>query len=373
MSAQDKQKRLPNHAILDEWGVEEYGRLTEQGVYDLLPAELFWKDRQPYLHDRGYSLRPRYLPNWRPSWKGTRLDPTYCEDSIVLITPQLIDARRIRDNKLVAIKKIRKDSQESNIAIRLASIKDPQNHCVPICEILPDPYQPGMSLLVMPYLRSCDDPEFVTVGDIVEFINQTLEGLVFLHRNRVAHRDIAMENVMMDGSLLYPDGHHPVRTNYTPDALFEIKPPLRGSKKIKYYYIDFGLSSVFPEGTSPYVVGRVGRDKEVPELSSTVPYDAFKVDIFTLGNMYYQSFEQKYNSMHFLVPLLERMRQQRPEARPSAAELLAQWEGIRADLPDSLLRWRLGPKSEPAFERLVHDTVAVAWEGMYRLRKFVGQ
>lgn len=66
------------------------------------------------------------------------------------------------------------------------------------------------------------------------------------------------------------------------------------------------------------------------------------------------------------------MRQQRPEARPTAAELLRQWEAIRADLAPSLYRWRLGPKTEPAFERMVNDTVAVAWEGVYRLRKLVG-
>lgn len=105
---------------------------------------------------------------------------------------------------------------------------------------------------------------------------------------------------MMDGSPLYPGGHHPVRTEYTPDALYEVKPLPRAERSIKYYYIDFGLSSLIPEGSSPYVVGRAGRDKEVPELSSTVPYDAFKVDIYALGNMYYHEFEQVH--MQVLTP-----------------------------------------------------------------------
>lgn len=61
---------------------------------------------------------------------------------------------------------------------------------------------------------------------------------------------------------------------------------------MKYYYIDFGLARRFPEGTSTYVVGDVGRDTDVPELSSDVPYDAFKVDIFALGNLYFKEFEQ---------------------------------------------------------------------------------
>lgn len=85
MSAQDKQKRLPNYAVLDEDGVKRYARLTDLGVYDLLPSEQFWKDRQVYLREHGYLLRPRYSPSWEPSWKGTNRDPMFCEDSIRLI------------------------------------------------------------------------------------------------------------------------------------------------------------------------------------------------------------------------------------------------------------------------------------------------
>lgn len=85
MSAQERLKRLPNYAVLDEEGAKRQARLTDQGVYDLLPSELFWKEHQPYLSERGYLLRPRYSPSWEPSWKGTRLDSLFCEDSIMLI------------------------------------------------------------------------------------------------------------------------------------------------------------------------------------------------------------------------------------------------------------------------------------------------
>ncbi|KAI0363590.1 kinase-like protein [Pilatotrama ljubarskyi] len=371
MSTLENQKRLPSHAVLDEDGVKRAARLTDQGVYDLLPSERFWQDRQPYLHEQGYLLRPRYSPKWKPSWKETNLEPTFCEDSIMLINFQVIDARRRKDNRLVAIKKFRNDTQESRIAQYLSSLEDPQNRCVPVYQILRDPFDPGLSLMVMPYLRPCNDPQFSTVGDLVEFVNQTLEGLVFLHRHNIAHRDVAIENIMMDGTPLYPGGHHPVRREYTSDALYEIKPLPRAGRSIKYYYVDFGLSSWFPPGAPPYVVGRVGRDKEVPELSKTVPYDAFKVDIYALGNLYFKEFEQKYNSTQFLLPLIEPMLQQRPELRPTASQLLQKWEHIRADLNESLYRWRLGPKTEPAIERMFNNTVAVAWEGIYHLKKFV--
>ncbi|KAI0645035.1 kinase-like protein [Trametes meyenii] len=365
------EKSLPYYAVLDDETAKHYEQLTAEGVYNLIPSEEFWKERHSYLERRGYTLRPRYSPKWQPSWKGTHLNPTFCEDSIVLVDAQVIDARRINDNQLVAIKKFRKDGQESSIAQYLSSFKQPQNHSVAIYEILPDPIDPTLSLMVMPYLRPCNDPDFATVGDVVDFVSQTLEGLAFLHRHDIAHRDVAVENIMMDAASLYPDEHHPVRRNYSSDALREVSPLPRSGRSVTYKYIDFGLSIKFSKGASPLVVGRVGRDKEAPELSSTVPYNAFKIDIFALGNLYHKEFEQKYNNMHFLVSLAGLMTQQNPDARPTVDELMLKWEESRADVNDSLRRWRLGPKAEPAIERVLNDTVAVAWEGIYHLKKFV--
>jgi hypothetical protein len=33
--------------------------------------EVYWRDLQPWLAKSGYMLRPRYRPDWAPSWKGT--------------------------------------------------------------------------------------------------------------------------------------------------------------------------------------------------------------------------------------------------------------------------------------------------------------
>ena len=32
--------------------------------------EIFWRDRYHFFKSRGYILRPRYHPNWEPSWKS---------------------------------------------------------------------------------------------------------------------------------------------------------------------------------------------------------------------------------------------------------------------------------------------------------------
>ncbi|EIW54128.1 kinase-like protein [Trametes versicolor FP-101664 SS1] len=372
MSAQEKQKRLPRYAVLEPENVEYYATSTRLGRYGLLPSEIFWNERYRYLEESGYVLRPRYAPNWKPSWSGTNLDPMYCEDAIMLKHHQVIDARRRKDNELVAIKRFRKDSQELHVAQFLTSVKEESKHTVPVLAVLPDPYDNRLSLMVMPHLRPCNDPEFGNIGEVIEFIDQMIEGLVFLHRHRVAHRDIALVNIMMDAKPLYPDGYHPVRLGVSADALYDATPLPRTGRSITYYYIDFGFSVKFPEGSPSLVVGDIGRDAEVPELSHDIPYDAFPVDIYALGNLFFKHFAQLYNSMEFLLPLIEQMKRHQPETRPTAAQVLREWKKVRGDLNESLFRWRLGPKSEPAIERMFKDTVAVAWEGVFRLRKLVG-
>ncbi|KAI0330367.1 hypothetical protein GY45DRAFT_1250953 [Cubamyces sp. BRFM 1775] len=370
MAAPVMPKRLPNHAILDEESLKISRLRTSQGFYNLAPKELFWQARYRYLRDHGYLLRPRYSPEWKPSWVGTNLDPLFCEDSILLLDYQVMDATRTTTQELVAIKSFVRQGQEEEVAQFFASKRDPQNHCVRIHEILPDPFDPGLGLMVMPYLRPCNNPEFATIGDVVEFVDQTLEGLVFMHQHNIAHRDVAAANIMMDAQSLYPNGHHPIRLGYTPDALYPVSALPRAGRNIRYYYIDFGLTSWFSPGSSTYVVGDVGR-AEVPELSDTVPYDAFKVDIYALGNVYFKEFESKYKNTDFLEPLIELMKRERPQERPTAEQALQEWQKKRATLNESLFRWRLVPKSEQGIERVVNDTVAVAWEGIYHLKKLV--
>lgn len=44
----------------------------------LAPHETIWPKKQPFLASKGYYLRPRYQPDWVPSWVK---DPTLRRDS----------------------------------------------------------------------------------------------------------------------------------------------------------------------------------------------------------------------------------------------------------------------------------------------------
>lgn len=97
---------------------------------------------------------------------------------------------------------------------------------------------------------------------------------------------------MMDGRPLYPQGHHPVQLDYSPDNVYELTPLARIDHPVRYFFIDFGISHRFDDGAPTILVGRRGRNQDVPELSATIPYDAFKVDVYALGDVYHKEFMQ---------------------------------------------------------------------------------
>lgn len=78
-------RRLPSYAFLPPDAAQRQAERTRTGGFKLLPSEVKWRDRQPALEQRGYTLRSRYQKDWEPSWQGTNIDPDFCEDSIFLM------------------------------------------------------------------------------------------------------------------------------------------------------------------------------------------------------------------------------------------------------------------------------------------------
>ena len=71
---------------------------------------------------------------------------------------------------------------EFNIASRLGSSKsrkDGRNHSVPILAIFSDDRDPWYQYIVMPVLRPFNEPNFTSFGEVVDFVNQTLEASLF--------------------------------------------------------------------------------------------------------------------------------------------------------------------------------------------------
>jgi len=292
----------------------------------LSEPEKYWLRMQPFLESKGYQLRPRYHPG----------PPETTEEGITLSMPGwVVDATRISDGLVVILKKIKRDSKELKITQFLSSEPlraDKRNHCVPLLDAL-DPEENDEVFIVEPLYRIFDDPELETTEDAIVFIDQILEGLAFMHEHGVAHRDCARGNIMMDATDLYPDGFHPQERGLSPDGCHDAETRDRNAvSQPKYYIIDFDLSTWFQDkemGSDRLVTGTSGQDQSAPELSSDVPYDPFKVDVYTLGKVFQERLLSKHKGLEVMGPLVDWMVEEDPAKRPSAAEALSAFRECR--------------------------------------------
>ncbi|KAI0345526.1 hypothetical protein BDW22DRAFT_1324827 [Trametopsis cervina] len=303
-------------------------------------SEQRWAEESVFLSRSGYALRPRYQANWKPSWnleENLDMDPSSCEDywPSSVSDPDLMDAVDAT-GRAVCIKRVRTESVECQILEKFKELRDdPRNHCVELLATLSDPEHPDITYLIMPLLQRVDNPWFETVGEVVDFIGQMLEGLTFLHGHDVAHRDVDMWNVLMDAGALFPNGYHPMMPVLDPTATQRALVLPRRHARIKYFFIDFELSTLvtYPHHINKYVLGGFGRDQTVPELSFIKPYDAFKVDIYALGNLFKRNFYKEYSNFDWLLPLIESMTATVPEDRPEAVVAETFWEHLVESRP----------------------------------------
>jgi len=337
----------------------------DKSLSELDSHELFWRDKYHILEAHGYRLRPRLHPSWVPSWRLTGdLRSAYnVEDGAPLpIRMKVTDATQVSSGKLVYVKKVTTGDLESTIATMMLAdplCTDPRNHSVPVLEIFQDDEDESISYMVMPFLRLVREPEFEDIEEIIHFVDQILEGLVFMHDQGIAHRDCSYRNIMMDASSMFPKGFHPIRDNELPDLSDYAPYVSRTTASVRYYYIDYGISvHVAPDAPSKLVVGHFGRDQEVPELSQTIPYDPFKVDIFLIGNLFRREFYDVFYNVGFLLPLIRSMTNRDPMERPTAQEAQIMWFDVRKTVSYINRHWRPRKREQELLVTAALDVVS---------------
>ncbi|KAJ6552929.1 kinase-like domain-containing protein [Mycena capillaripes] len=324
----------------------------------LADCERQWVYYQPFLEQCGYMLRPRYRPGWVSDAIARGKDLWESEDAIPAPVSsfhycvlqdlhcefqgfEVLDAVRISDGTQVVLKVVRTKSTEVDVTIVLANDPHSIKYTLQVLELLPMHDDPEWAFLVMPRMRQCSHPWFATVREFTEFVFQVLEGLVFMHSRNIAHRDISTANIVMDASQMIPGGFH-FLSPLTSDGVNHLReysgddsePHIIKSRTdagpMRYYFIDFGLAVRFPSlETRGLVTGDVGRlRKHVPELSATVPYDPFKVDMRLMGEMLRSSFLLNYTGLDFAIPFVRKLRRGDPRRRPDAPTALAMFRRI---------------------------------------------
>jgi hypothetical protein len=92
----------------------------------------------------------------------------------------VLDAIRREDGLVVCMKMIQDPKKLKQIQIteyfssrRMTS--DSRNHVIPFYDTFADSFSPHIQYMVTPLLRRFDDPEFMMVCDVVDFVSQVLE------------------------------------------------------------------------------------------------------------------------------------------------------------------------------------------------------
>ncbi|KAG5653364.1 hypothetical protein H0H81_000865 [Sphagnurus paluster] len=268
-------------------------------------------------------------------------------------------------------------------------LEDPRNHCVRILDSFRDPILPKVEFLVMPSLRRYADPEFGTVGEVVDFVTQLIEGMDFMHSHHIAHgyifkrsiilvatnyrmnSDLTTQNIMMDARPIIPSGWHFVAHNREPDGFTSISPLARIDHPVRYIIIDFDCSIEADSKNPPLILGFGGRDGDPPEYQTRKPYDPFKIDVFTLGNVFYKDLYMKYEGLDFLPTIIDYMKTVDFRERPTADQVMHHWINVRGHIDVNRARWRLQKRRGTIAERIIFDTMAFALEGMNRVKRMI--
>lgn len=342
--------------------------ISEDALYLRHSYEVKWVHYQHYMMENGYSLRPRYHLNWTPSWRGSGAHPADCEDSWAAPSTDEIDATYIRDQQHVSIKFTSTDNggaQEVEVLQHLSQPMlrgNPQNHAVPFLDTFPVPGDPEMVFIVTPYLPTWDQVPFELFGEVMDFMQQILEGMRFLHSAHIAHRDPVAMNIVMDASSLYSEPFHPANPAFSLDGKRRIVVKPRSQGTVRYYFTNFKLSVRFPSlEDRGLVVGGKELEKRAPELGrEQIPYDPFKLDVLTIGFVIKDHVLKKYRGFEKLGPLIEAMTTKEPQERPHADEafdLYMAWARNQGPVTQS---WRLQPFNAGIAERGINTWSSVA-------------
>ncbi|KAK0474525.1 hypothetical protein IW261DRAFT_1341496 [Armillaria novae-zelandiae] len=326
--------------------------------WDLLPpefnpgpppkGEIFWSLHQAFLAESGYKLRPKYEPGWQPPpWK-TEFEMIFSAEYDTYKKRSIMDATRASDGRLLTLKSVSKSvhPHEAPIGRFLSSpplASDPKNHCVPIFDVLQSPLDDDVQIIVMPRLYDFNDTPFDTVGELLDCFRQIFEGVEFMHKHFVAHRqvylafvldmhDCTLLNIVLDPDKMYPEGFNPVSPNLAPNRsdLKPVKYITRTKCWPRYYIIDFGISRRYDPSNGPPMEPPIsGGDKHAPEhsiITVNPPWvddcNPFPTDMYYLGSLLKRTFFDTFPPLQFLSPLTDDMIQWDPNMRPTIGEVI---------------------------------------------------
>ncbi|KAH8987525.1 hypothetical protein EDB86DRAFT_3245740 [Lactarius hatsudake] len=349
-----------------------YNEPNDRQAGTLVMTERWWADRYNEIAEQGYRLRPRYHPQWEPSWFKTGKDFYTVEDGQATI-PKLraaMDATRIRDGRPVMLKKVLLSDGPHELRInKLFSLpensRERDNHCAPLLDVIElSTHFESQQLMVFPLLRPFNQPRIQTFGEFAAFFTQICEErpniTIFVDHPDLLHRgfDSCTNEISPTGmnptitrgdsslTILEAIGFHPVKIDRNRNFKGTAKAYTRTQRPPRYYFIDLGLSRLYPSRDAKDEPLR-GGDKSAPEHRSGLRCNPFHTDIYYIGNLIRQEFIKKCNGFEFMEDLIASMTRDNPAERPPIEEVLHEFSRIRVSLSKRKLRSAITSKNTP--------------------------
>ncbi|KAI9450983.1 hypothetical protein BJY52DRAFT_1125539 [Lactarius psammicola] len=273
-------------------------------------TERWWRDRYNDIAEQGYRLRPRYNPQWGPSWFKTGKDFYTTEDGQATISKVAMDAIRIQDGLPIILKKVLPEECPQELGInRLFSSpeisRERDNHCAPLLNVIELPVSSrfgSQKLMVFPLLRPFNQPRIQTFGEFAAFFTQICE----------ARPNFTCPCIVLN---LFLTGY-PIPASAKSIVQLTTSRLLRRNVPLRYYFIDFGLSRRYPSRDTmddPLPGGDESAPEHQPGRRLCNP---FHTDIYYIGNLIRKEFMGKYNDFEFMENLVASMTQDDPAERP---------------------------------------------------------
>jgi len=333
---------------------------------ELDPAEQEWAQLQPFLKSRGYLLRRRYQPNWKPAEKKNSTDETTRPNPY----DNVLDAIRASDRSPVILKRIKSQATELVVHLRMLDFPNSSRHVVPIYDSIILPGTDEYLIIVLPLLRRIEIPTFENLYEALDCALQLVEGLAHLHENRGIHRDLDDRNILMQADSLYPKGWHPIEDiEYHPGDPTSSKAVLQRAPYItrslappKYLFADFGISLALRPGEPHHRLGNRG-SRFPPEMESNAVVDTYAVDIWALGDVLkglMSRHQPEYQEIEtVLEPFVNHLMNEDPKRRPTAQQSLKDLRRIIESVGDAQLRGSLKPKLRWTFSEVKFSILAI--------------
>ncbi|KAI0319473.1 kinase-like domain-containing protein [Amylostereum chailletii] len=271
-----------------------------------------------------------------------------------MVTVSVVFAARDRFNRDVVIKLISKGHENAHELEILQLLNseplkfNPLNATVPVVEFLQ--FQ-DWNFVVMPYCDQSFKPPMTNAEESLEFAEQILTGLAFLHKNRIAHLDVSHENILIN--------HH----GKVPQTCFWLysgqwvkscpPPEFRSTFPVRYLFTDFGYSCRFSPSLSlegcwmdPMHNGH-GRRHKAPEVNYA-RFNPFAADVYQTARLFYSWFYHVTPNIPGFFEFLQDMTSFYPPDRPSAAVALERLRHLRSQVPKEI-RSKFVNGLEPGF------------------------